>query len=92
MPYARMARVGATPAAPAAGPAPRRSVGRRRARRPPSPSKAAPRPARSARRAARGQRRYLPLQEDIASTAFWYQAEPRVPFPPAPGLDEMEVV
>ena len=24
--------------------------------------------------------RYLPLQDDIASTAFWYQAEPHAPF------------
>ena len=33
-----------------------------------------------------GQRRYLPLQDDIASTAFWYQSEPHAPFPALPGL------
>jgi hypothetical protein len=35
---------------------------------------------------------YLPLQDDIASTAFWYQAEPHAPFPPLPGRDGLEVV
>ena len=30
--------------------------------------------------------RYLPLQDDIASTAFWYQAEPHAPFPSLPDL------
>jgi hypothetical protein len=39
-----------------------------------------------------GQPRFLPLQDDIASTAFWYQAEPHAPFPPLPGLDGLEVV
>jgi hypothetical protein len=36
--------------------------------------------------------RYLPLQDDIASTVFWYQAEPHAPFPKLPGRDELEVV
>ena len=36
--------------------------------------------------------RYLPLQDDIASTAFWYQTEPHSPFPLLPGKDELEVV
>ncbi|GAA3399486.1 glycoside hydrolase family 172 protein [Paenibacillus hodogayensis] len=35
--------------------------------------------------------RYLPLQDDIASTAFWYQAEPHAPFAPLPGKDDLEV-
>jgi hypothetical protein len=39
-----------------------------------------------------GQRRYLPLQDDIASTAFWYQAEPHAPFPSFPGLNDLEVI
>jgi hypothetical protein len=39
-----------------------------------------------------GQRRYLPLQDDIASTAFWYQAEPHAPFPILPGLNALEVI
>ena len=36
--------------------------------------------------------RYLPLQDDIASTAFWYQSEPHAPFPRLPGRDELEVI
>ncbi len=36
--------------------------------------------------------RYLPLQDDIASVAFWYQAEPHAPFPSLPGKDELEVI
>ncbi len=39
-----------------------------------------------------GKRRYLPLQDDIASTAFWYQAEPHAPFPELPGVNDLEVV
>jgi hypothetical protein len=40
----------------------------------------------------RSGRRYLPLQDDIASTAFWYQAEPHAPFPALPGRDGLEVI
>jgi len=36
--------------------------------------------------------RYLPLQDDIASVAYWYQKEPHAPFPAAANLDELEVV
>ncbi len=36
--------------------------------------------------------RYLPLQDDIASTAFWYQTEPHAPFPPLPDRDFLEVI
>ncbi|NOZ57600.1 MAG: DUF2961 domain-containing protein, partial [Calditrichaeota bacterium] len=36
--------------------------------------------------------RYLPLQDDIASVAFWYQTEPHAPFPPLPSRDELEIV
>ena len=39
-----------------------------------------------------GKRRYLPLQDDIASTAFWYQREPHAPFPAASTLNELEVI
>ncbi|MBO0795963.1 MAG: DUF2961 domain-containing protein, partial [Ktedonobacteraceae bacterium] len=39
----------------------------------------------------RSGRRYLPLQDDIASTAFWYQSEPHVPHPPLPDADGLEV-
>jgi len=35
--------------------------------------------------------RYLPLQDDIASTAFWYQAEPHAAFPTLPSKDALEV-
>ena len=35
--------------------------------------------------------RYLPLKDDIASTAFWYQTEPHTPFPKLPAKDELEV-
>ncbi len=36
--------------------------------------------------------RYLPLQDDIASVAYWYQAEPHEPFPELPSKDELEVI
>lgn len=36
--------------------------------------------------------RYLPLQDDIASTAYWYQAEPHAPFPALPDLNGLEVI
>ncbi len=35
--------------------------------------------------------RYLPLKDDIASVAFWYQAEPHNTFPSLPEKDELEV-
>jgi hypothetical protein len=35
--------------------------------------------------------RYLPLQDDIASVAYWYQAEPHAAFPPLPGKDHLEI-
>jgi hypothetical protein len=34
--------------------------------------------------------RYLPLQDDIASVAFWYQTEPHQKFPTLPTRDELE--
>ena len=36
--------------------------------------------------------RYLPLQDDIASVAYWYQTLPTAPFPPLPDKDELEVI
>jgi hypothetical protein len=36
--------------------------------------------------------RYLPLQDDIASVAFWYQQEPHAPFPKLPGKDDLEII
>ena len=35
--------------------------------------------------------RYLPLEDDIASVAYWYQAEPHAKFPALPGKDELVV-
>ncbi|MFI4974038.1 MAG: glycoside hydrolase family 172 protein [Caulobacterales bacterium] len=37
-------------------------------------------------------RRYLPLQDDIASVAFWYQTLPTAPFPALPDKDYLEVI
>jgi hypothetical protein len=34
--------------------------------------------------------RYLPLQDDIASTGFWYQTEPHAPFLSLVDLDMLE--
>jgi hypothetical protein len=39
-----------------------------------------------------GVKRYRPLQDDIASTAFWYQTEPHAPFPALPDADALEVI
>jgi hypothetical protein len=36
--------------------------------------------------------RYLPLQDDIASVAYWYQAEPHAPYPALPDNDGLEVI
>jgi len=35
--------------------------------------------------------RYMPLQDDIATTAFWYQTEPHNPFPKLPARDQLEI-
>ena len=35
---------------------------------------------------------YLPLQDDISSTAFWYQTEPHAKFPPLPDKDSLEII
>jgi hypothetical protein len=36
--------------------------------------------------------RYLPLQDDIASVAYWYQTLPTAPFPPLPSKDYLEII
>lgn len=36
--------------------------------------------------------RYLPLQDDIASVAFWYQQLPAAPFPPLQDKNTLEVI
>jgi hypothetical protein len=40
----------------------------------------------------RSEQRYLPLQDDIASVAFWYQTEPHSPHPPLPDIDGLEII
>ena len=40
----------------------------------------------------RKDKRYLPLQDDIASVAYWYQTEPHAPFPKLPSADELEII
>jgi hypothetical protein len=36
--------------------------------------------------------RYLPLQDDISSVAYWYQSEPHQEFPAIPDRDYLEVI
>ena len=36
--------------------------------------------------------RYLPMQDDIASVAFWYQTLPTAPFPPLGDKDYLEII
>lgn len=36
--------------------------------------------------------RYLPLQDDISSVAFWYQTHPCRPFPALPARDYLEIL
>ena len=36
--------------------------------------------------------RYLPLQDDICSVAYWYQTLPTAPFPALPNRDYLEVI
>jgi hypothetical protein len=40
----------------------------------------------------RSEGRYLPLQDDISSVAYWYQRLPHAPFPPLPDRDAREIV
>jgi len=40
----------------------------------------------------RSENRYLPLQDDISSVAFWYQKLPMVKFPPFYDKDSLEIV
>ena len=40
----------------------------------------------------RSEGRYLPLQDDIASVAYWYQDKPAAHQPPLPGRDEREII
>jgi len=36
--------------------------------------------------------RYLPLQDDIASVAYWYQTLPAGAFPKLPDRDYLEII
>jgi hypothetical protein len=36
--------------------------------------------------------RYLPLQDDIATVAYWYQSLPTAPFPTLPDADGLEII
>jgi len=36
--------------------------------------------------------RYLPMQDDISSVAYWYQQEPHAPFPKLPDKDYLEII
>jgi len=40
----------------------------------------------------RSEGRYLPLQDDIASVAYWYQTLPTAPFPALPDRDGLEII
>ena len=40
----------------------------------------------------RSERRYLPLQDDISSVAYWYQTLPTAPFPELGDRDDLEVI
>ena len=40
----------------------------------------------------RSEGRYLPLQDDISSVAYWYQTHPAAPFPPFPSRDALEII
>ena len=36
--------------------------------------------------------RYIPLRDDIASVAYWYQKAPTGKFPALPGKNELEII
>jgi hypothetical protein len=36
--------------------------------------------------------RYLPLQDDVSSVAYWYQDLPHAPFPAFPCRDLREII
>lgn len=40
----------------------------------------------------RNYKEYLPLQDDLASVAYWYQTLPTKPFKPLPSLDDLEII
>lgn len=40
----------------------------------------------------RSNERYLSVQDDIASVAYWYQTLPTAPFPALPDRDTLEII
>ncbi|MBS3763742.1 MAG: DUF2961 domain-containing protein [Planctomycetes bacterium] len=40
----------------------------------------------------RGEGRFLPLQDDISSVAYWYQTLPDGPFPQIPARNDRETI
>jgi len=40
----------------------------------------------------RGESRFMPLQDDICSVAYWYQTEPHNPFPTLGSKNDLEVI
>ena len=36
--------------------------------------------------------RYLQLQDDVATVAYWYQTLPLAPYPPLPDRDAREII
>ena len=40
----------------------------------------------------RNEGRYLPLRDDIASVAYWYQTEPHAPFPTLEDRNALEII
>ena len=40
----------------------------------------------------RSEHRFLPLHDDIASVAFWYQQLPTAPFRPLPLRNDLEII
>ncbi len=40
----------------------------------------------------RSEHRFLPLRDDIASVAYWYQQLPTAPFPTLPTPDDLEII
>ena len=40
----------------------------------------------------RAEGRFLPMQDDIASVAYWYQTLPHAPLPPLPERNEREII
>lgn len=40
----------------------------------------------------RSEHRYLPLQDDVSSVAYWYQTEPHAALPAMPERNQREII